>query len=127
MLKHTGRRGATLLLLAFLDIVIGFGVYTAEADGRTSAYSGQLAIAPLWMWACAWWYTAVILVFSAFRKHDAVGFAFASGIKFVWALSFLLGYLIHNQERAWISAGTWIVIALWLQLVSGWPEERQYE
>lgn len=127
MLKYTGRRGATLLLLAFLDVAIGYSVFSAESSGRAEVYSGQADLFPLWVWAVAWWGTAVILAFSAFRRHDAVGFGLASGIKLVWALSFAVGFFFHAQDRAWISAVTWLAIAIWLQIVSAWPEERHYE
>lgn len=121
-LRHqVGRRGGTLLLLAFLDVAIGYGLYTANPD----LYQGQRAIMPLRYWSLVWFTSAIVVGTSAFlRNRDSVAFFFGVGVKAAWSTSFLVGWIL-GQDRAWVSAATWGTIAMWLGLiVAGWRENE---
>jgi hypothetical protein len=128
--RRIGRRGAALLVFAFIDLVIGWSLLdgTAQAQARAvPAYAAMLAVAPFVVWGVAWVTVGAVCVVQAFARFDRVGYGAAIGIKVVWAGCFLASFLFFEAPRAWLGAATWAVLASLVYLVSGWPEPPRVE
>jgi hypothetical protein len=119
---HVGRRGTSLLFFAFLDFMFALSYYfPAPGIRRSSGVHFLASIAPLWLWGTLWTVVGAILVVHAFKVNDKIGFAFAAGIKVLWATIYTIG-IFFGVERAWLSAALWLAIAGWLAVISTWPE-----
>jgi hypothetical protein len=123
--RRVGRRGAALLIFAFIDFVIGWSLLDPATQSQARAlpsYRAHVAIVALEVWG--WWWIVVGLacVGHAFVKRDGVGYGAAIGIKVVWAGGFLASWLVHDAPRAWLGAATWGVFACLVYLIARWPE-----
>jgi hypothetical protein len=123
--QRVGRRGAALLVFAFIDVVIGWSLIDASGQAQAAAlptYRAFREVAPLAAWGWLWLAVAAMCAVWAFRRHDAPGFAAAIAVKLVWAAGFLVSWVAWDAPRAWLGATTWGVIAALVYLISGWPE-----
>jgi hypothetical protein len=118
-----GRRGASLLFLALLDVVYGAGLAYIQDLGRVAATYRFIAdVAPLEVWAAAWFLVAAICLVQAFAIRDQLAFGAAVALKVTWGGVTLLGWLLHNVPRGYVSATIWLAFAGWLFIISGWTE-----
>lgn len=111
--RRPGPRGQLLLCFAMIDVLFGVGILAADTEVRASpAYAFTARILPLHVWALIWLLVAALLVAAAFaRRLDAAGFAAAIGIKFVWGLLMLGGWLAGDIPRGYVSTGIWVGVA----------------
>jgi hypothetical protein len=120
---RVGFRGATLLWLAFLDVIYGLSlVFPAPQVSRSASSRWIAEIAPLPAWGALWLLVAAVLIWCAFRRKDAPAFAAAVSIKVVWASLTTAGWILGEVDRGWVSGVVWAVFAGWAALVSRWPE-----
>jgi hypothetical protein len=120
-----GRRGAALLVFAFIDVVIGWSLIDASGQAQAAAlptYRAFREVAPLATWGALWLIVAAVCAVWAFRRHDAPAFAAAIGIKLVWSAGFAVSWLTWAAPRGWLAAATWGVVAALVYIISGWPE-----
>jgi DMSO reductase anchor subunit len=125
ILRRAGRRGAALLVFAFIDVVLGWSLVDPSTRKQTAALPMYAAIqkaAPLPVWGALWLAVAAVCVVFAFRRRDAPAYACAVGIKLVWAVGFLASWAFYGAARSWLAAATWGVVAALVYLISGWPE-----
>jgi hypothetical protein len=128
--SRVGRRGAALLVFAFVDVVIGWSLLDGQGRAQAAAlptYRAFREVAPLTFWGGAWLAAAVVCAVWAFRRDDWPGFTVAIGIKLVWAAGFLTSWLAWDAPRGWLGAATWGVIAALVYLISGWPDIEDRE
>lgn len=108
-----GPRGQLLLCFAMIDVLFGVGILAADDRTRASgayAFTGQ--ILPLHVWALIWLLVAALLIAAAFvRRLDTAGFAAAIGIKAVWGLLMVGGWLAGDIPRGYVSMGIWVGLA----------------
>jgi hypothetical protein len=121
-LRHIGRRGVFLLLLAALDFL-----YSASLFDPASPNHRFNLILPFPAWASIWAFVGVILVIGAFTKSDKWAFAFAAGLKFAWAFLFGEIWLVGGYSYGWVAVAIWLVVAGIVILVAGWPESENGE
>lgn len=120
-----GRRGAALLVFAFVDVIIGWSLIDPSTQAQTAAlpvYRATVEVAPLSVWGWTWIAVAAVCVAGAVARSDWFAFAAAIGIKLVWAGCFIASWLVFGAPRGWLGAATWGVVAALVYLISGWPE-----
>jgi hypothetical protein len=120
---HVGHRGSALLFFALLDLVYGFGMVVAPAEtlaSPTYAFLGRLV--PLQMWAGIWLSVGLVCLVQAFMQFDRLAFACASALKLAWGLAHLIGWLIADVPRGYVSAAIWLAFAGFVQVISTWRE-----
>ncbi|MEU8199302.1 hypothetical protein AB0C10_36510 [Microbispora amethystogenes] len=123
-LHRIGRRGASLLFLALLDVVYAFSLATSPppAGGSPSAFLARLL--PLPAWGAVWAAVGVLCAVQAFMRTDRWAFAAASLIKVLWGAVYLLGSLLGQVPRGWVAAAVWLGFAAWVAIISGWRESQ---
>lgn len=120
--ERVGRRGSTLLMLAFIDAVYSYSLFNpAPGTLRTPAYLFLSSLAPLWMYGTLWAAAGLACFICAFLRTDRWGFAAAMAIKVLWGLLYVLAMFV-GVSRAYISVALWLGIAGWVYVVSTWPE-----
>jgi hypothetical protein len=122
LLRRIGRRGAALLMFAFIDSVYAFSLFNPLPEYRrtpTVLFLG--AVAPLWLWGVLWAASAVACFVCAFLRHDRWGFASAMAMKTLWGLLFVFAAFM-GLDRAYVSAALWLAMAGWVGIISTWPE-----
>ena len=121
--RRVGHRGSALLFFAVLDFVYCYSLLVPSRDARESPTLKFLAaIVPLWAWAIAWGSVGVVCLAKAFRRRDQAAFALAIGIKVLWGLVSLGGWLIGDVDRGYVSAAVWLVFAAFVGIIASWPE-----
>jgi hypothetical protein len=119
-------RGAILLALAAIDLIYGAGMIRADAETRglaTYRYIGS--VLPLPVWGGLWIAVGAVCLVSALRREDRVAYALAVGLKVFWGLVFLLGWLLGEVPRGYVSTAIWLVFACIVLVVSTWPEPAE--
>lgn len=122
-----GRRGASLLFLALLDAVYGAGLAFLGSVGRANpTYQFIGKVAPLETWATVWWLVGAVCLTQAFMLRDQVAFGLAVCLKLTWGGLTLLGWMLHDLPRGYVSAAIWLAFGGWLFIISGWSEEPEH-
>lgn len=119
-------RGAVLLALAAIDLIYGVGMVEMDAETRglaTYQYIGS--VLPLPVWGGLWALVGVVCLVSAFRKSDRVAYMCAVYLKVFWGLTFLLGWILGEVPRGYVSTAIWLVFASVVLVVSTWPEPAE--
>lgn len=118
-----GRRGCFLVFLSLLDVIYATSLYSPPAEARRSTALAFIAgLAPLWLWALAWFIPGVLCAIQAFMRSDKVAFAAAIAIKVLWGSVYVLAGGIGHVQRAYVGATVWLAFALVVGLISTWPE-----
>jgi len=123
--RRVGRRGAALLVFAFIDYVIGWSLLDPELRAQTEVvpvYRALRDIAPLVVWGWLWLAVAVTCTVQAAARTDVWAYASAIGIKTVWSGGLAYSWVIFHAARGWVLASVWAVIAALLVVINGWPE-----
>jgi hypothetical protein len=89
------------------------GIPAADHKIRASpTYAFPSQILPLYAWALIWLLVAALLIAAAFvRALDTVAFAAAIGIKAVWGLLMLGGWVAGDIPRGYVAVGIWVGLA----------------
>lgn len=120
---HVGKRGRVLLFFGFVDVVIALSLAFPDASTRRAdLYVWLAGIAPLWVWSLAWAVTALVLFWQAFCRRDAIGYAFAIGLKLGWGLLCAAGWLLGEAGRGYVFGAIWLGTAALVATIAGWPE-----
>ncbi|MFG2001672.1 PAS domain-containing protein [Spirillospora sp. NPDC048911] len=118
-----GRRGAALLVFAFIDLVYGLSMISSSPDIRGVAiYKFAATMMPLAAWGILWTAIGMCCLVSAFLRRDSAGFAAAIGIKVGWALLALIGWGTGEVPRGYVSVSIWAVFAGLVGVIASWPE-----
>ncbi len=127
---HVGRRGAFLLFLTLLDVVLGFALTQPLPYGLSARvfYQPFVSIMPLGLWA-AWWLATGCMTAVAAVWHRArpATFAAASLIKTAWGLGYLIGWAGGQAAftRGYLGAATFLAFAAIVLTLAGWRENGQ--
>lgn len=117
--QRIGRRGASLLFFALLDLVYGWSLVLPEKATKASPLFVYLArVVPLGVWGLAWVLVGVVLLVSAFVADDRAAFGLAAFWKVLWGLL----TLASGIPRAYAGAVIWVALAGFILVLSGWPE-----
>jgi hypothetical protein len=121
--QRVGHRGSALLFFALLDIVIGLSLLAPSRQARhTDSLVYLASILPLWVWSIAWGAVGVTCLVYAGRRRDQVAFSAAIGIKVLWGLVSLGGWLLGEVDRGYVSAAVWLAMAAFVAIIGAWPE-----
>lgn len=115
IISKLGRRGAFLLFLSLLDILIGFSLWTAEPR--------PLFFLTMDVWAGMWTAVGVVLFVQAFQKFDRIAYTLAAMLKFLWGIMYFNAWVFHGLPRGWVGATVWIAFGCAVLVVSSWPED----
>jgi hypothetical protein len=125
--SHLRRRGASLVALGLLDLGVAWALWTLDdyaAIVRTN-YSGQTAFLPLSVWAIVWLVVGVVDLIQAFaRRDDRIAFVLSAGVKFCWAIGYVIGLTFYDLQRAWLSVILYSTLGVLVLIISGWQENR---
>lgn len=120
-----GRRGYSLLFFSMLDWVYGFSLLHPPAETLQSPSLKFIRyVAPLWVWAVMWLIPAVLCLWQAWTRHDAVAFTAAIAIKVLWGTLYLVGWVVVGLDRAYVSVAVWWALAGFVAIIASWPEAR---
>jgi hypothetical protein len=118
-----GRRGASLLFVGLVALVLGLSIAAPPEEVRDSpGYMMLASVLPLGVWAAAWGVTGVTCLFQAFMRSDRVAFALATALMTAWGIVYGVGAVIGTVPRGWVAAAVWLGFGGWLTLISTWPE-----
>lgn len=123
IIARIGRRGASLLFLGLLDLVIATSLIVIPPEVQASAgflFVGDLL--PLTVWGAIWAAVGVLCLVQAFMRMDRVAYAAATLLKCVYGLLYLIGFATGEIPRGYVSAVIWLGFAAWLAVLSTWPE-----
>lgn len=122
-LQRIGRRGASLLFLALLDLVYAASLLGAPPETRASPGIAFLVLLlPLPVWALIWGAVGVLCLIQAFLPTDRLAFSTASLLKVAWGTVYLLGWALGDVPRGYVTATIWLGFAAWVAIISGWRE-----
>lgn len=114
-----GRRGCALLFFALLDLVYAASLLGAPTGGP---YRFLASMLPMAAWAALWATVGLLCAVQAFMRSDRAAFAAAALIKVVWGVVQLIGWLIADLDRGYVSAVIWLALAAFVHVIAGWPE-----
>jgi hypothetical protein len=121
--RRVGRRGFSLLFLALLDLILAFSLADPPPEAvRTPTVRFIAGVAPLWAWAILWAVAGLLCLVGAFVTRDRIAFTAAVAIKTLWGSLYLAGSLTGALDRGWVAAAVWLPMAVWIAIISGWPE-----
>jgi hypothetical protein len=120
--RRIGRRGASLLFFAFLDVVYAVAIATAPL---TPTYVFLATVLPLPVWAAMWAAVGAVCAAGAFTRGDKLAFACASWIKVGWACVHAAGWVLGDLPRGWVWVVIWLAVAGFVQIIAGWAEPRR--
>lgn len=125
--RHVGRRGAFLIFLALLDVVLGYAIVQPLPFGLTRAalYQPFVEIMPLQAWA-AWWMATGVLagIAAVWTRLRPVAFGAGALIKIAWSLGYLIGWVerVPAFSRGYQTAAIYLSFGLVTLLISSWRE-----
>jgi PAS domain S-box-containing protein len=121
--RRAGRRGAFLLFLALLDILVALSLASPPADVRANpAYHFIASILPLRVWAAIWAVTGLICAVHVFTRDDRVAYALACGLNIAWGCIYFHGWVFAGVERGWVGSFIWFAFGTIVAIISTWPE-----
>jgi hypothetical protein len=120
--RRLGRRGECLMFFGVLDLVYAWSMFFATPTVLmgNSTYRWVGSIAPLQAWAMLWALVGLICIYHAFQQFDRFGFIAAIGIKVVWGVLSLGGWLVDDVSLG--AVGIWLGLAGLVWRISGWRE-----
>lgn len=123
-LRHrVGHRGATLIFFGLLDLIYCASLlYPPRQESRSEALIWLAGILPLWAWGLSWGVVGVSCLWYAPRRRDHVGFAAAIGLKVLWGLVSLAGWLVGGVDRGFVASAVWLGFAYVVAVIASWPE-----
>lgn len=116
---HVGYRGSSLLGFAVVDFVWAAYLVVGPPNSTREWFA---AVVPIGWWAAVWALVGVVCAVFAFRHDDRHGFEAAIGIKVVWGLGCLIGWVMADVTLG--AVGIWLGFAWFVWRISGWPEPR---
>lgn len=123
LVDRIGHRGAILIALASLDIVIGGMLLRPSAETRAqSLYRWIDTVAPLPAWGVLWLAVAAICLAYAPRAADAPAYTAAVALKVAWGFLASAGWMLGEVPRGYVSAATWLFAAGVVAICSDWTE-----
>lgn len=118
LIQRVGRRGAALLFFALLDFVYCYALLNPPQP-MPQTYLWPQTLLPLWVWAMCWATVGLLCLVYAFQRWDTAAFTAATGLKVMWSLLALFGWLSGAIDRGWLSAVIWFGFALFVYLIAG--------
>lgn len=122
---RVGRRGALLLTLGLIYVILGLSMVTVPSWDRgthdTYSFPIWLTNGSLAFWGGVWITVGTMAMVSAFWKigRDAWGFGILASFTLMWATFGFLSSLIHESDRGWVVGSIWAAFAAVILICSG--------
>ncbi|QYC37796.1 Sensor protein FixL [Nonomuraea coxensis DSM 45129] len=122
-MRRIGRRGASLIFVGLLSLVIGASLVFAGPDARAlPAFTILATLVPLPAWAAVWFAVGVLCLVQACMRSDRVAFAAATALLLMYGLIFLSSTFTGQNPRGWVTGAVWLAFGGWIALIATWPE-----
>ncbi|MCK2214428.1 PAS domain S-box protein [Actinomadura sp. ATCC 31491] len=122
-LRRIGRRGASLAFVGLLSLVIGASLVIAGPEQlATPGFRVLASLAPLAVWAVAWFALGVLCLVQTFMRSDRIAFAAATALVLLYGLIFLSSTFTGQNPRGWVAGAVWLAFGGWIALIATWPE-----
>ena len=124
--RRIGRRGAVLLVLAFVDFVVGWS-YVAPTDDvlRAPNTLWREQWAPAGVWGALWFGVGLLCLIAAFTRQDMIGYTAAVGLKLLWATMEATGWIAGQIPLGYRPAIIWAGFAVLIMIVAGLREPNR--
>ena len=126
--NRLGRRGAMLLLLGLVHILIGVGVFIRPPVTTRGSF---LTLVPEPIQAAAWVLCGIVAVVWAFRRLDYLGWLALYVMPSLRVLTYAGAWAVYiisggtdGAENAWYTAVLHLPLILAVLICSGWREYR---
>lgn len=121
-----GKRGEFLLTGGLVYTGIGVSYVAVRTQGREAAFEwipGTLGPSTLgWVWILCGVLCAVAALLSKSKRQIAsTAYAGLMLPPLAWSLIFLVSWITGTHPLGYVSALSYGLMALWVQIVSGWP------
>lgn len=121
-----GKRGDFLLAGGTAYVMIGVSYVTTLTTGRNKGFAWlPLDMGPQqlgWIWVVVGALIAgVALVSKKFPRLVDISYGALMVPPVAWALIFLVSWVLRTHELGWVSTVTYLLVAVWVYIVSGWP------
>lgn len=124
---RVGRRGASLLFVGVLSLVLTASILTAgPAQLSSPTYAVLSALAPLPVWAAGWGLSVLVCWVQAFMAMDRIAFAVSTAMWWAYGIAYLVGSVSGANPRGWVLGLVWIGFGGWLNLIATWPESADF-
>lgn len=123
VLRRVGRRGASLGFVGLLCLAVaGSLLFAPPGLAATPAYTVLTVIAPLPVWALAWYATGALCLLQMFARSDRVAFAAATALLLLYGLIHLISTFTGDNPLGWVGGAVWLAFGGWIALIATWPE-----
>jgi hypothetical protein len=110
--RRIGRRGAVLLILAAVDVGVGWSfISPTEEAARAQNAVWRDGLAPSWFWGGLWIVVGACCLAAAFLRKDSLGFVPAVCLKAVWSALELTGWMNGAIHQGYRPALIWAGVA----------------
>lgn len=121
------RRSLSLCILGVVYVLVGVSQIVTEDSALRDyallkAYDAHLRLWPLRVWGALFAAVGVGAVLSGLTRRHTWGFASLMGMSTWWAAMFAMSWLATGYHRVTIHLLTWLIIAAFLGILSGWPD-----
>jgi hypothetical protein len=121
--ERVGRRGVILLILCVGDIGIGLSFLTPTPElAASQSFVWRSQWMPSYAWGWLWIAVGVTCGVCAFFRHDTLGWSSAVGLKLLWAMMELTGWLAGAIALGFRPALIWTIFAALVLAVAGFTE-----
>jgi hypothetical protein len=121
--RRIGRRGAVLLILAAVDVGVGWSFIDPTDEARKAQNAlWREQFMPSSMWGALWIGVAVLCLTAAFSRQDSIGFIPAVTLKMVWATVEFTGWWSGAIDQGYRPGLIWLGFALLIFVVAGLRE-----
>ena len=121
-----GRRGACLLTLGTIYVLLGVGRVLTTDLGPSSRRAMGLALdlLPLPAWGALLIVAGLVACVTARWPAGRNGWGFlALSVTAAWWLCvYAAGALVYGSASAWPAALIWLLLVVLVQIIAGWPE-----
>lgn len=122
-MKNVGRRGSALLFFSFLDAFYSWSLLSLPPQAKESpTFQFIDRMVPIEICAAVWGFVGLICLIFAFRRWDGIAFTLAIALFLLWGIVYVAGDVANQIYRGWVGSTIWFAFALFVLLISGWPE-----
>lgn len=120
--RRVGRRGAVLIILGGIYVIVGLSFIQFPTDDAHSAYDFAISLTDsLAFWGGSFVVVGAIACVAGFwpTGRDVWGYAALVAFTSIWAIFCFLSTLLDNSPRGWVLGFVWTGVASMLAIVSG--------
>lgn len=128
--RTVGRRGFFLFVLAYVDLLYGYTLWSPPDPGEVRRRYLAEAVpffddvdASMRTWAVYWWITGAVCLLNVLRRNDWIGYAAAAMLKVAWTVALVLAASNGLGAEGWRAASVWFLVMCAVLVIGSWAEE----